>query len=456
MLNSMRPPELHRWIYASRAPFIFVAPLITLLLWRWARQLWYPRAALVLAALWALEPTALGHAGLFKNDLSATLGYLAFWYSAWRFWQAPGWRSVLGLSLALTFALLTKLSLLVLLPVAPALLCIQAFKQRRWGEAALWPATAILLAYGLCSAACQFEMRRLLPAETALLRLPAAATFLPLPARYIDGTLSLLSENQNPNQVYLLGRQYAGGTGFYFLAALALKTPLPMLLLLLAAAALALSGRLVVPGRSTPFFLVFPAALYFGLASLSSLQLGHRLALPALPFLILLCGLPVQAALQPGRRWVPAAALVWTTAAVCIHYPYTISYFNHLAPTLEARLFALSDSNIDWGHGLPALRQWCLRNRVARVRLSYFGNDPPHRHFPDEENMVELVAPPWNDELARGTRLRPEAGVWAVSATLLTGQFFDARYKDYYRVFRERQPDDVVGGSILIYRIPAQ
>ncbi len=454
MLNAMPPAEISRWIDWSRAPFVLIAPLVTLLLWLWARRLWDPRVALMLAALWALEPTALGHAALFKNDLSATLGYLAFWYAAWRFWQAPGWRGALWVSLALCLALWTKLSMLVLLPVAPLLLAIRALTGRRWRAAALWPSACLLIAYGLCSAACQFEMRRLLYGETRILHLPTAARALPLPARYVDGTLSLISENKSVNLVYLFGEQRPGGDRRYFLSALALKSPLPLLLLLAASLVLAARARGFSARAPAAFFLLFPPVYYFGLASLSTLQLGYRLVLPAVPFLILICGMALERALLARRPWIPAAALVWTAVSVLSQYPYTISYFNDFAPSLDRRIHALSDSNLDWGHGLPALRQWCLRHQVRRIRLSFFGNDPPHRLFPDEENMVELVAPPWNDALARGLELHPEPGIWAISATLLTGQFFSGKYRNYYRAFRDRQPDDVVAGSILIYRIP--
>lgn len=455
MLNAMRPAQIDRWILWSRAPFVVIGPLVTLLLWRWARRLWSPSCALLLAALWALEPTALGHGCLFKNDLSATLGYLAFWYAAWRFWQEPGWRAALRLSLALSFALLTKISMLVLLPVAPLLLLARAVASRRWRAAVLWPAASLLAAYGICSAACLFDLRRPSSAETLSLGLPAAAQHLPLPARYIEGTVSLLSENAHPNNVYLFGKVYEGGSRLYFLSALALKTPVPVLLLLAAGLMLLAARRASVPA-ATAFFLVFPPFFYIGLASLSSLQLGYRLVLPAAPFLILICGLPLHRELAAGRLWIPGLSLLWIAISVLSQYPHTISFFNRFASNPRSRRLALTDSNIDWGHGLPALRRWCLDNGVRRIRLSYFGNDPPHRLFPDEENMVELVAPPWNTELARGQWLQPEPGVWAVSTTLLPGHMFEPVYRDYYRVFRAMQPEAVVAGSILIYRVPAR
>ena len=40
----------------------------------------------------------------------------------------------------------------------------------------------------------------------------------------------------------------------------------------------------------------------------------------------------------------------------------------------------LADSNLDWGQGLPALKQWMEREEVDVVYLGYFGTDRPETH----------------------------------------------------------------------------
>jgi hypothetical protein len=454
MLDRMKPAEIDRYVLWSRAPFVVIAPLTTLLLWFWARRLWGPVVAWTLAALWALEPTALGHAAFFKNDLSATLAYLAFWYAAWRFWCAPSWRRAAWVALSLALTVSTKMSMLVLLPVGPLLLFAGAIQRRRWRDAILWPVASLLIVYCLTAAACQFDLRPLLPHEAQYLRLPPFTAGLPLPARYIDGVYSLLSEDRGVNTVYLFGVNYPGGHRLYFLAALLLKTPLPVLGLLAAALVLAARRFRLAALPAATCFLLVPPLYYIGFASFSTLQLGVRLIMPAVPFLILLCGGIVHWLWERRQtRWVLSAALAWTAVSVLQHYPYTLSYFNELSPDIASRRWALSDSNLDWGQGLPALRRWCLRNQVKLIHLSCFSNDPPFRHFPDSENMVDLVAPPWNDEVARGLVLKPEPGIWVISVSLLSGQFWDPKYKDYYRAFQQLEPDEVVAGSLLVYRI---
>jgi hypothetical protein len=52
-----------------------------------------------------------------------------------------------------------------------------------------------------------------------------------------------------------------------------------------------------------------------------------------------------------------------------------------------------------------------------------------------------------------GDKLAPEPGYYAISATLLTGQFFSERYRDYFHEFRTRKPIAKAGYSIFVYRI---
>ena len=47
-----------------------------------------------------------------------------------------------------------------------------------------------------------------------------------------------------------------------------------------------------------------------------------------------------------------------------------------------------------------------------------------------------------------------EPGYYAVSAALLSGQFFKPRYHDYYKAFRDRKPFAKCGYSIFLYKFP--
>ena len=452
-----------RLFFCSRLPLLIFPVLTALLLWWWARQILSPAAAVVLAALFALEPTALGHAPLFKNDLAATFGFLLFWYAAWKYWRRPGAGNAAALGAALLVALLAKLSMLVLVPMAPLLVAARclAGQPRRWRGAVLAFTLVVLIPYLGSIAAVQFETRRLQDGEFLRLReqnrMPEAFLFasnilrvVPYPVPLFDGAVSILQCEVKDSLVYFWGDFHPQGHPLYFVGALALKSPVPLQILLLSGFAIAglAALRRRLPAGSV--FWLFPPVLYVGMASAMSLQMGVRLVLPALPFGLLAAGYAVEF-LRKGRRVAVLAVLLAAMAGTTAHnYPHGISYFNLWAGSPENGSRYLSDSNVDWGQNLPDLGPELDRLGISRVRLFYFGNDITTPYL--RRDQVEELPPPWEASFVDGTVYRPQPGYYAVSASLLPGHFFEPEYRDYFRVFREAKPIGRAGYSIYIYQ----
>ncbi|MEX2262423.1 MAG: hypothetical protein WD696_10745 [Bryobacteraceae bacterium] len=456
MMERIEPSHTQRIFFQARLPLLVFPLLTALLLWRWSRQLFPPAVALIVTALFALEPTALGHGALLKNDLAATFGYLLFWYRAWRLVKSPRMANAAWLGAGLLLALLGKLSMLFLALVAP-LIVLWAFRNSRRTLPAALAAVTLGPYLGLLAAS-QFQTRRIpareLEVHAVTGRLPApfllaAQVFrvLPVPTPVWNGVVSIVQSNRNGSPVYLLGDVYERGHRLYFAAALAWKIPEAIQMLLLGGLALCLLQR-----DREAFWWLVPPLLYIGLASLSSLQFGVRLVLPALPFGLLLSG-KAAAWLMKGRRIVALAALLaWMTLASVPVYPHGISYFNGWAGGPENGLPYLADSNIDWGQDLPQLADYVRRKGIAKLHLSYFGSDIPWRFFSDEQ--AEQVAPPWTPKHAEGLKLKPRPGYWAISANLLPGHFFRPEYRQYFEAFRKMKPIARAGYSIYIYKVP--
>jgi hypothetical protein len=464
MMHHLNGPQTRKVFFLSRLPLLAFPLLTALLLWRWGRELFGGRTALLITLAFALEPTALAHGALFKNDLAATFGYLLFWYRAWLYWKDPTPRGAAWLGGALLVAVLSKMSMLVLAGIAPALVLLRhATLGRRSPRAAAGAlALVLLIPYVGSLAACQFDTRRLPRAELAAYAqdpmLPrsfvaAAQVFrvLPVPRPMWNGTVSLFHSDGAGNPVYLLGKQYLHGHPLYFVIALAVKVPVPLQALLVGGAIL-----LAVRWRRGSFhlpdlFWLAPPFFYIGLASLSSVQLGVRLVLPALPFGLLLCG----AAISAWRRGPGLALVAGLYALLAVEsariYPHGISYFNLWSGGPENGLRVLADSNLDWGQDLPELAAYVRKHQIRRFSLSYFGNDNPYRFFREDE--MESLTPPWEPQYAKGTVYEPAPGLYAISANLLPGHFFNKEYRDYYRRFRERKPIGRAGYSIYIYQI---
>lgn len=453
MMIGRKNPDIYRYYFWARVA-LMVFPLGTLLLlWWWARELMGPWPGLLAAAMFALSPSVLGHGALFKNDLAATFGFLLFWYRVWRFWGQPDPRSALWLAIGLLAAVLAKFSMLVLIPIGLLLTAV-----RYWRGL---PVVILTLWIGV-NAAWQFETDALKPAEFAawsanpavpksLLGFVRAASAIPTPPRLWRGAMSLVESNGDAAPIYFLGQLHAGGHPLYFATALALKIPAALQILMAVGFAFCVLALFRQRLGSHDAFWLLPGFLYLGLASASNLQLGSRLVLPAIPFLLLIAArcLDIE---SPKRRAFCVVLLAWLAVRMFTAYPYYLSFFNYWAGGPDHGLDYLSDSNIDWGQDLPSLRRYVLDNNLPKIHFAYFGTDNPHNYL--DNTRLATIVPPWSEDLVKSDRFAPEPGYYAISATLLTGQFFAERFRGYFGEFRNRQPVAKAGYSIFIYRIP--
>ncbi len=467
MMDRMNADQIRAVFFYSRLPLLIFPLLTVVLLWWWARQVFSPVAGVLLAAAFMLSPTALGHGAFFKNDLAATFGYLLFWWRAWAFWRDPRPRNVAWMSAAASVALLAKLSMMILLGVGPVLIAARYLttRPRRLKLAAAGVLLAMLIPYVVAIAACQFESRCFSSEDSAALArqayLPPGAVLaahvfrvIPYPVPLWEGFSSLSHGNAQDSAVYMRGQRFENGHPLYFVYALAVKIPVPIQFLL--AGGLLLEAAALLRRKFQPLhlFWILPGFLYIGLASFSSFQLGVRLVLPALPLGLMICGTAVQWSLR-GRRIALLAALFAVLALRTGEaYPHPMSFFNMWTGGPAEGLHYLADSNLDWGQNLRDLADLVHRRKIRKLHLSYFGSDAPWAYF--RESELELVPPPWGPDLARGEQLKPEPGYWAISANLLPGHFFEPRYRNYYRAFREMEPIDRAGNSIYVYRVDAE
>jgi 4-amino-4-deoxy-L-arabinose transferase-like glycosyltransferase len=319
---------------------------------------------------------------------------------------------------------------------------------------------------------------------------------------------------------YLMGEYRTTGWREFFPLAFLLKTPLAALLLfVLGVAALAASAKLhrlgvsrkdSAPGpgfrwlyRASPLLLFF--VIYWIMAVRMNLNIGHRHILPTYPIFYILASASVLWLNLAARRII-AVGLV---AALTLHItdslaarPFYISYFQPLVGGSAQGYRYLVDSSYDWGQGLPDLAEWLdseqRRSDPAPVHLCYFGADSARvRSF----DVVRF-----GDEMADfGPRVYPatlKAGWYAISATNLVQVYAPSRgqwgenHENLYReilarlarakppferseaeaeevllncrnleimqttricnYLRDRTPLEIVGGSILIFKLTAE
>src|SRR5262249_29948180 len=68
-------------------------------------------------------------------------------------------------------------------------------------------------------------------------------------------------------------------------------------------------------------------------------------------------------------------ALLWTGTQAVLVWPQGLCYTNELFGGTANGYLALSDSNYDWGQGLPELARWQQHHGAAALDVWYFGTD---------------------------------------------------------------------------------
>ena len=122
--------------------------------------------------------------------------------------------------------------------------------------------------------------------------------------------------------------------------------------------------------------------MFLSLASYSRVDLGVRVVLPVLPFLYVLAGgLACNTNCRLAGRVLLGVCVAWAANfGGARSDPYPISYFNEFARGPRKAIEFVADSNVDWGQGLPALKQYIDANNIDAVYLSYFGTDRPEAY----------------------------------------------------------------------------
>ncbi len=180
----------------------------------------------------------------------------------------------------------------------------------------------------------------------------------------------------------------------------------------------------------------FPA-LYLAMAIFARFNLGDRHVLPMYPFAILFAAAVWEWA---GRKRGVAALLILLAAlnaADALRYaPGYLSYFTpFVRPAESFRL--LTDSNLDWGQGLLALRDYQRNHPGERISLSYFGSVDPQ------------VYGIQSDFFGGHKRV---SGTVIVSATNLSGQYLAE--PERYRWLLEQKPVKILDHSLYVFEIP--
>jgi hypothetical protein len=273
---------------------------------------------------------------------------------------------------------------------------------------------------------------RTLPIVTAV-PVPGSFTLPVMGGEYADGLRYVEAHNRIGHPNYLFGEVSRTGWWYYYPAVIALKWPVIVLLLSIGGLVWIALGKAFAP--ELRIMALFPLVFVTLLAG-SHIQIGDRHALPLYPF-VLLGAAGLWHAVQGHRRARLALALLLAIqAADTLRFaPDYLSYTNVWVRPAEAYRY-LSDSNLDWGQGLIALRDWQRQHPQERLYLAAFGSM--------DAQLYGIKAVP----LAPGVRV---AGTVAVQLSAITGQYLKSDAN--YRWLLDAGAREFLNHSVFIYRV---
>lgn len=236
-----------------------------------------------------------------------------------------------------------------------------------------------------------------------------------------EAILQQVKHNMRGHGAYLLGDWHPKSYWAYFPIALTVKTPAPVLALL--AAVLMIRPRALATPLAAIVLLLFAFSLN------CRVQIGIRFMFALMALLNIALAVAVARTwAEPGRgryvpRWFVAVLLAAMAGISGWIWPHGLGFVNQLWGGVQVGYRHLSDSNYDWGQGLPELKKWNREHNSGEpLAIWYFGTDPAILKPPFKAiNLYHKLQTGSPEELRRvaGTRYL------AVSTTLLHGHESD-------------------------------
>jgi len=490
-------------IFFARLPFLILAIILGIYIFKWTKQLYGNKAGLIALFLYSFSPTFLAHSRLVTTDLGASAGFFISTYYLIRWLKNYNKKSYL-ISAGIVFGLsmLVKFSLALLIPYFIALVFLWSILYFK-NPPKYYPSFKYLkncckmLGYllligiiGMVLVGCVYQYHTFnypklkQKSDTSfilssfgnrtlanLVIWMSDKPILRSYAHFLLGLFMTLQRAAGGNTEYFLGEISAAGWWYYFPVVYLLKVPLVLHILTLLALLYA-AWKIKQPFWKKPllriwnwmrkdfeeFAMLFFIILYWSISIKSNLNIGLRHVLPVFPFLyVLVSGQITKINLNLKNkkllityRLSLIALLFWYAFSSLSVYPHYLAYFNELVGGAKNGYKYAVDSNLDWGQDLKRLTQWVNENNIQKIYVDYFGGGSVKYY------LKEKYLPWWGD---RNPSEMTESKFLAVSATFLQGgrglpvPGFDQK-TGYYRWLDNYKPVKVIGYSIFVYKIP--
>jgi hypothetical protein len=452
---------------ATRAMGTLLGVALAVVVFFWSRRLHGDGAGLISLAFYCLCPVVIANSGLATTDIATALFFALAVWSFWTLLHRVSGLTVLGCGLAVGGLMATKLSGVLIVPMAalmmtarlglrhPVAVALPGRPARQESNAAkqvfllasasmaaalvgyftLWAIYGFHYSFGVQTpeGSSLWNLFNGQPEGLVSNYIGWCRKLRLFPEHFlIDTRLFMLTIEHR--RAFLLGHSSRAGWWYFFPEAWFFKTPIPFLIVVLASLIVVIlagwqrwakvaGGAAVASGIN--FYEFIPLAVLFAvyLAAMMSgtLNIGIRHLLPVYPVLFIFAGVLARA--RWGRRplglALVCALMAWSAGEVWAVYPQTLAYFNEFAGGPKNGYRVLVDSSYDWGQDLPAVEKWVARRASQPgprppVYFSYFGSGLL-RPF----KLDGLVLLPSYFDQPRSFQLTLKPGTYLISATML-------------------------------------
>jgi len=472
-----------KMIFWSRLPMILILILLGFYIFKWAKELFGNKAALLALFLFSFSPTFLAHGRLVTTDIGAAAGVFIATYYFLKALHKPTKKNIIFSGISFGLAELCKFSVILLVPFFVAISLVWwIIKSGRWQQVLKTLILVLVIGYLIIWPVYQYHVlnyppeRQVRDAEVFLSAYPdfiqkplifaADKPILRPHAQYFTGLFMVFHRAAFGHTTYFLGEISNLGWKNYFPTVYAIKEPLTLhiltLIALLYAAWLIKKPFWINPlqrakdwikNHFSEFAMLTFIGLYWLTSLTSNLNIGVRHLLPVFPFTFILVSVMTMNFLrEPFLRlkyFVLALLILWQAISVVSIYPHFLAYFNEIAGGSNQGYIYTVDSNLDWGQDLKRLKKWVEEKGIDKIYVDYFGGGDAKYY------LKEKYAPWWG---TRDSKEFPKGNYLAISATFLQGgrgiptPGFNQPC-GYYHWLDKYTPVAKIGYSIFIYYI---
>ncbi len=471
-----------KMIFWARVPMLLVLILLGFFLFKWTKELFGNKAAVLSLTLFSFSPTLLAHGRLVTTDVGAAIGVFIATYYFLNALKEPTQKRIIISGLALGFALLLKFTTVILIPFFVLLALLHYWSVRNLyfrkiilhlfyvfiiAAVLIWP-VYFYHTFNYPSEKQAGDIKYLLSSHPFQFLGPALAKMAYEPvlkpyAQYLLGLSLNFQRGVSGNTGYFLGEVSSEGWKQYFPVVYSIKEPLAFHILTLIAllygawlikrpfwqdtiARLKNLAKNHFPELAMFLFIL----IYWTFSVISSLNIGVRHLLPVFPFTIMLISAGIISWLGSNRSKLKYSALLllifWQIISVSSVYPHYLSYFNEIAGGADNGYQFVVDSNYDWGQDLKRLAKFVEENKISKIKVDYFGGGDVKYYLDARWDKFD-------------PKSGPQKGWLAISATLLQGGRGSPvpgfnEPTGYYNWLNNYEPIARAGKSIFIYYIP--